>query len=76
MVGIHHRVAFRLTGDQPRKVLDGIWVYPPLAKVKAEACLHEVSTDGTPQNTFFKGDRRRSVPDWWKRRQGQVHKLQ
>ena len=44
MVGIHHRVAFRLTGYQPRKVLDGIWVYPPLAKVKAEACLHEVET--------------------------------
>ena len=44
LVGIHHRVAFKLTGDQPRKVLDGIWVYPLLAKVKAEACLNEVET--------------------------------
>ena len=30
--------------NKPRKVLDGMWVYPPLAEVKAEACLHEVET--------------------------------
>ena len=44
MVGFHHRVARKLTGYQLQKVLDGMWVYPPLAEVKAEACLHEVET--------------------------------
>ena len=44
LVGFHHRVACRLTGHQLRKVLDGMLVYPLPAKVKAEACLHEVET--------------------------------
>ena len=44
MVGLHHRVACRLMGHQLRKVMDGMWVYPPLAEAKAEAYLHEVET--------------------------------
>ena len=40
----HHRVAHILMAHQPRKVLDGMWVYPLLEESKAEACLHEVET--------------------------------
>ena len=33
LVGLHHRVACILMGNQPRTGLDGMWVYPPLAEV-------------------------------------------
>ena len=35
--GFHCRVAYRLTGRQPRRGLDGTWVYPPLAETMSEA---------------------------------------
>ena len=44
MFGFHHKVDRILTGHQPQKVLDGMWLYPPLAEVKVEAYLHEVDT--------------------------------
>ena len=40
----HHRVAYRLTGSQPRRGWYGKWVYPPLEDVRAEAGLQEVET--------------------------------
>ena len=43
-VGLQHRVARRLTGHQPRKLLYGMWVYSLMAEVKAEEFLHEVDT--------------------------------
>ena len=44
----HHRVAHRLTGCQPQRILNGVWLYPPLAEAMAEAMegagLQEVET--------------------------------
>ena len=42
--GFHHRVSHILMGWQPRWVLDGRWVYPPLEEVTEEAGLQEVDT--------------------------------
>ena len=42
--GVHHRVAHRLTGRQPRKGRDGNWVYPLLEDAMAEVGLQEVET--------------------------------
>ena len=42
--GFHHRVARRLMGRQIRRVLDGTWVYPPLAEVMTKAVLQKVDT--------------------------------
>ena len=33
----HHRVARRLTGSQPQRGRDGVWIYTPLEDVMAEA---------------------------------------
>ena len=64
MVVINHRVDSILTGQQLRKVLDGMWVYPLLAKVKAEAFLHEVETYiSRRQNTFSQYIVTRSIMD-------------
>ena len=40
----HHRVARRLTGRQPWRGRDGVWIKPPLEDVMAEAGLQEVET--------------------------------
>ena len=37
--GFHHRVALRLTGRQPWRGRDGVWVYPPLEDTTVEAGL-------------------------------------
>ena len=37
--GFHHNVARRLVGRQPRRVMDGTWVYPLLVKSMSEAVL-------------------------------------
>ena len=42
--GFHCRVAYRLTGRQPRRGLDGTWVYPPLAEKMSEAGIQEGDT--------------------------------
>ena len=42
--GFHHRVARRMTGQQPRKVQDGGWVYSPLKDAMAESGSQEVET--------------------------------
>ena len=42
--GFHHRVFSRMTGRQPRKKGDGVWIYPPLDAMMAEAGLEEVET--------------------------------
>ena len=44
LVRFHHRVARILMGNQPQKGMYGMWVYPPMSEVKAEARLHEVET--------------------------------
>ena len=38
----YHRVARRLLGRKPRRVIDGIWRYPPLAEAMVEAGLLDV----------------------------------
>ena len=40
----HHRLAHRLTGRQPWRGRDGVWIYPPLEDAMAEAGLQEVDT--------------------------------
>ena len=40
----HHRVARVLTGRQPRRVLGGRWLFPPLEKEMAEAVIKEAET--------------------------------
>ena len=35
----HTRVSSRLTGQKPWRGMDGIWLYPPLAEVVADAVL-------------------------------------
>ena len=40
----HYRVVRRLTGRNPRRVMEGTWVYPPLSEVMAEAGIQEVET--------------------------------
>ena len=42
--GFHHRLAHRLTGRQPWRGRDGVWIYPPLEDAMAEAGLQEVDT--------------------------------
>ena len=42
--GFHHIVARKLTRQQPQKVWDVGWVYPPLEDVMVEAGLQEVET--------------------------------
>ena len=42
--GFHHRVARRLTGQEPRKGQYGGWVYLPLEDVMAEAGFQEMET--------------------------------
>ena len=44
LVRFHHRVAGRLTVQQPQRWRDGGWVYPPLAEEMEEALLQEVET--------------------------------
>ena len=41
---LHHRVARRLTGRQPRIGRDSEWVYPPMVEAMAESGLQEVET--------------------------------
>ena len=38
--GFRHRVAFRLTGQQPQRGINVIWRYPLLAEAMEEAGLH------------------------------------
>ena len=40
--GLHHRVAHRLMGRQPRQGRNGIWVYPTMEVAMAEAGIQEV----------------------------------
>ena len=40
--GLRHRVTLRMTGRQPWKGRDGIWVYPPLEDPMVEVGLQEV----------------------------------
>ena len=40
--GFHHRVARTLTGRQPWRGRNGIWVYPPLEEAMVELVLQEV----------------------------------
>ena len=42
--GLHYRVARRLTGRQPRRGQERVWVYPPLEDEMEEAGLQEVET--------------------------------
>ena len=42
--GFHYRVDCRLTGRQPRRGKDDVWIYPPLEDAMAEAGLQEVET--------------------------------
>ena len=42
--GFHHRVARRLTGRKPHIGRDGVWLYPPLEDMMAEAGMQEVDT--------------------------------
>ena len=42
--GFHHRVAFSMTGRQPRRERYGRWVYALLVEAMEEAVLHEVET--------------------------------
>ena len=42
--GFHHSVAYRLTGRQPRRGRDGMWIYPLLEDAMEEAGLQEVET--------------------------------
>ena len=42
--GSHHRLARRLTRQQPRKGQDGVWVYPPMEDVMAESGFQDVET--------------------------------
>ena len=42
--GFHHRVDHRLTGRQPRRVWDSVWVYPLLEYAMAGVGLLEVET--------------------------------
>ena len=50
--GFYLRVYRRLTGRQPQKGGGGVWVYPPLEDVMAEAGLREVETHAScRQNT-------------------------
>ena len=42
--GFHHRVAHRLTGQQPRKGRYRGWFYPPLEDAMVEVGLEEVET--------------------------------
>ena len=46
LVGFHHWMARRLTGQKPKRRLDGTWDYPhpPLAEAMAEAGIQEVET--------------------------------
>ena len=39
-----HRVNHRLAGRQPHKILNGMWVYLPMAEAMSEAGLQEVET--------------------------------
>ena len=43
--GLHHRVAHRLTRQQPRKGRDIGWVYIPLAEAMAEEGLQKSVID-------------------------------
>ena len=47
------RVAYRLTGRQPRRGRDGFWVYPPLEDAMAETGLQEVETYVSCQQNAF-----------------------
>ena len=40
----NHRVDLRLTGRQPRRGRDGVWVYPLLEDAMEEVGLKEVNT--------------------------------
>ena len=40
--GLHHMVVHRLTGRQPWRGRDGVWVYTPLEEAMEEAGLQEV----------------------------------
>ena len=42
--GFHHKVARILTLQQPRRRLDGMWLYRPLAEEIVEQGLQEVET--------------------------------
>ena len=44
LVVFRHQVIRQLMGRNPRQKADGIWVYPPLAVVMAEAGMEEVET--------------------------------
>ena len=42
--GSHHRVACRLTGRQPQRGWDELWVYPPMEDEIEEARFHDMDT--------------------------------
>ena len=42
--GFYNKVTRRLMGRQPRRVRDGVWIYPPLEDAMAEAEMYEVET--------------------------------
>ena len=42
--GFHHRVARRLTGRQPWRRRDGVWVYPPLEDAMEEVLMKDMGT--------------------------------
>ena len=42
--GFQYKAARKLTGRQPRRGRDGVWVYPPLEESIEEAGLKEVET--------------------------------
>ena len=44
MIIFRHRVACRLTGRKPQRVVDGRWRYPPLEESMEEEGLQEVET--------------------------------
>ena len=44
LVGLYHRVDYRLTGRQPWRGRDGVWIYPLLEYVMVEAVLQEIET--------------------------------
>ena len=42
--GFHHRVTCRMTGRQPQRGRDGLWVYTPMEASVEDAGLQEVET--------------------------------